>query len=183
VSSIRDVYILCTHCAFSLALQSLVSLNIHNWCQNINLTSPIYFIHGGRWHVVPDKEIDVDAVMQNRLEFDAGQDILEGALVYRIQKKHAESAQDKPKRIWLLVAWNGEYTKELHVCVLLVEHNKRLDEDRLRKLYKRRWPLLEARANATGGSWTLNNTTKLATTIKATDEGYRWDISISEESK
>jgi hypothetical protein len=36
--------------------------------------------------VVLNQEIDVNSVMQNHLEFDSGQNILEGALVYRIQK-------------------------------------------------------------------------------------------------
>jgi hypothetical protein len=56
------------------------------------------------------------------------------------------------KNIWLLVAWCGEHTKRLDVCALLIEHNKRLDEDRLKKLYQKRWPLLKERAKATGGS-------------------------------
>jgi hypothetical protein len=167
-------------CVVSLALQSLVSLNVHNWCQDINLTSPVYFIHGGRWHVVPDQEIDANAVMQNRLEFDVKRDILEGVLVYRIQGKHVESAQDESKHIWLLVAWNREYTKGLDVCALLVENNKQLDEDRLKKLYQSHWPSLGEQAKS---NWTLNDTTMLKTTIRVMNGGYRWDIFISEEEK
>jgi hypothetical protein len=169
-------------CIVSLTLQSPVLLNIHNQCKDINLTSPVYFIHGGRWPIAPDQEIVVNAVMQN-IKFDAEQDLLEGALVYRIQRRHVESAQDESKHIWLLIAWNGGYVNGSDVCALLIEHNKRLGEDRLKKLYQKRWPLLKERANATGGSWTLNDTTKLATTIKVTNRGYRWDIFISEERK
>jgi hypothetical protein len=170
-------------CVISLTLPSLVSLNIHNRCQLISLISPVYFIHGGRWHVVPDREIDVDTVMQNRIELDTEQDILEGALVYRIQRKHVESAYDESKRIWLLVAWNGEYTKGLHVRALLIEYNKRLDEDRLRRSYQKRWPLLKTQPSATKSNWILDDVTMLVTTIKVTNRGYRWDISISEERK
>jgi hypothetical protein len=132
---------------------------------------------------VPDQKIDVNAVMRNRIELDSGQDILEGALVYKIKRQHTESAQDEPKRIWLLVAWSGKYTKGLRVCVLLVEHKKRLDEDRLRKLYQKRWPLLRERTNVTESSWTLNDTTMLTTTFEVMNGGYRWDIFISEEEK
>jgi hypothetical protein len=141
-------------------------------------------MHGGKWSMVPDQEINTNTVTRNRVEFNSRQVILEGALVYKIQRRqHTELAQDESKSIWLLVVWNGKHTKELHVRALLIEHNKRLDEDRLKKLYQKRWPLLKERANATGGSWTLNNTTKLATTIKVTNRGYRWDIFISEERK
>jgi hypothetical protein len=167
----------------SLALRLPVLLNIHNQCQDISLTSPVYFMNGGKWHVVPDQEIDFDNVMRNLLEFDPGQNILEGTLVYKIQKKHAESAQDESKRIWLLVAWNGEYIKGLDVCALLVEHNERLDEDRLRRLYQKRWPLLKTRVNTTKSNWTLDDTAMLSTTIRAMNGGYRWDVYISEERK
>jgi hypothetical protein len=144
----------------SFALQSPISLNIHNQCKDIGLISPVYFIHGGKWPAVPDPKIDVNAVMQNRLEFDAGQDILEGALVYRIQRRHVESAQDESKQIWLLVAWNGE--------------------DRLRKLYQKHWPSLKGQSKS---KWGLDSTTELATTIRVTKGGCRWDIFISEERK
>jgi hypothetical protein len=168
-------------CIISLALQLPISLNVYNQCQDVNLTSPVYFVHGGRWYVVPDQEIDVSAVMSNLIEPEAGQDILEGALAYRIQRKHVRSAQNESKCIWFLVAWYSERTREPHICALLVEHNKKLDEDRLRKLYQKRWPSLRAQANATRGSWTLNNTTKLKTTIKVMNAGCKWQISISEE--
>jgi hypothetical protein len=93
-------------CVVRLALQ-LPTLNIHNLCQGINLTSPVYFTHGGRWNVVLDQEIGVDTVMRNRLEFNSKHDILEGALVYKVQRKqHIESdefIQDGLKDIELLV--------------------------------------------------------------------------------
>jgi hypothetical protein len=177
------VYIFVLIYVVSFALISLVSLSIHNQCRYINMTSPVYFIHGGRWPVLPDQEIDVNAVMRNRIEFNFGQDKLEGALAYRTQRKHAEFAQDESKPIWPLIVWNGEYAKELHVHTLLVGYNKELDEYRLRKLYRKRWPLLKERANATGDSCTLNDTTKLVTTIKVTNRGYEWNIFISGERK
>src|SRR5690606_18870743 len=120
----------------SFALQSLVSLNIHNQCKTIKLTSPIYFIHGGKWHVAPDQKIHANAVVSNRIEFDAKQDILEGTLVYKIQRKHVASARDESKHNWFLIAWHSEHIRELHVRSLVIEYNKRLDEDRLKKMYQ-----------------------------------------------
>jgi hypothetical protein len=63
----------------SLALRSPVLLNICNQCQDITLISPLYSMYGGKWHVTPDQEIDVDAVMRNRIEFDSERNVLEGA--------------------------------------------------------------------------------------------------------
>jgi hypothetical protein len=138
-------------------------------------------MHGGKWHVTPDQKIDVNAVMQNRIEFDAKQDILEGALVYKIQ--YTGSAQDESKHHWFLIAWYGEYTRGSHVRTLVIEHNKQLDGDRLKKLYQKHWLSLKAQNNATGSDWILDDTTKLTTTVNVTDGGYKWDISISEETK
>jgi hypothetical protein len=174
-------------CATSLNLQSSISLNIYNWCQDINLTSLIYFLHGGKWHVVPDQEIDVNTVMRNCLESDSGQDILEGALVYEIQRKlYNESdgfIQDDSKGTQLLVVWHGEYTKGLYVRAVLIEHDKGFDwnEDKLRRLYQKYWYPLDVWVDFIGSNWLLDDTTVLTTAIKVINGGYRWDIFISEE--
>jgi hypothetical protein len=198
VSSIKNVNTLCTYFVASLVLQSPISLNIHNQGQSINLTSPVYSIHGGKWHVVPDQEIDVNAVMRNRIEFDSGQDILEGALVYRLQKmetsfseikrgtqkkraKIDKPIQDESKHIQLLVAWHVEHTKELRVRALLVEHDGELDEDKLRILHQKYWHLFNAQIDPIKSNWQLNDTTVLTTTITAMNGGCRWNISIAEE--
>jgi hypothetical protein len=169
----------------SLTLQSPVSLSIHNQYQDINLISPVYFTHDGKWNTAPDQEINVNAVMRNLLEVDPGQNILEGALVYRIQKKHVKSdksAQYELKCIQLLVAWRIEYTRELRVRALLVEHDNEFnwDEDKLKKLHQKYWRLLKTRVDPIENNWLLHDTTVLKTTIKVVNGGYRWDIFISE---
>jgi hypothetical protein len=182
VSRIRNVDAFLLIC-ISLILRSPVLLNIHNQCENINLISPAYFIHGGKWHVVPSQKIDVNDLMSNRLEFDSGQDILEGALIYRLQRRHTESpkpAQDESKHIQLLVAWRVEPTKESYVCALLVEHDKELDGDKLRRLQQKHWHRLDAWFNSIRSSWLLDITTVLKTAVIVMNEGYRWDIFISE---
>jgi hypothetical protein len=126
----------------SLALHLPISLNIYNRCQNINLISPVYFIHGGKWHAVPDQEIGINIVMRNYLEFDSGRDILEGVLVYKIQRKHIKSdefVQDESKNIQLLIVWHVEHTKRLNVRALLVEYDNEFDKDKLRQLYQKYW--------------------------------------------
>jgi hypothetical protein len=84
-------------CVVSLALQSQVSLNIYNRCCDMDLISPVYFVHGGEWNVIPDHKIGINAIMRSRLELDFGWDILEGALIYRIHKYTApnEFIQDE----------------------------------------------------------------------------------------
>jgi hypothetical protein len=169
-------------CLASLFSQPLVSLNIYNQCQAINLTFPVYFIHGGRWNVTPDQEINVNTVMRNYLEPDFRKDILKGALMYGIQRKHAKYdkfIQDKSKQVQLLVVWCGERTKELHVRALLIEHDKKLDKDKLRKLYQKYWHLFKARANPTISNWLLYDAIVSITTIKTMNECHRWDIFIS----
>jgi hypothetical protein len=140
-------------------------------------------MHGGKWHVVPDQEINVDAVMRNCIEFE--QDILEGALVYKIQRKHVKSgksARYESNHIQLLVAWCVEHT-ELHVRALLVEHDGELDEHKLRSLHQKYWHLLNAQVDAIKSDWQLNGGSVLKTKIKAMNGGYRWDVFISKGSE
>jgi hypothetical protein len=182
VSSTKNVDTFVLICVASLVFQSPISLNIYNRHQDINLTSPVYFIHGGKWHVAPDQEI---GVMQNYLEFDSGQDILEGALVYGIQRKQTESdklIQNEPENIQLLVAWHAEYTNGLDIRALLVEHDKGFnwDEDKLKRLYQRHWHPLDAWVDFIGNDWLLNNATVLRVNVNVMNGGYRWDIVIYE---
>jgi hypothetical protein len=174
-------------CVVSSTLQLPILLNIHNRCQNINLTLPAYFMHGGRWNVVPDQKIDIDTVTRNILEFDSGQNIMEGALVYKIQKRRRakldKSAHGESKCIQFLVAWHVNHTKGLDVRTLLVRHNKRLDEDKLRQLYQKCWYPPNVWVNTTGSNWLLDDTTVLTTTVKIMNKAYECDIFISERIK
>jgi hypothetical protein len=169
----------------SLALQSPVSLNIHNQCQDINLIYPVCFVHGGKLHVAPDQEINIDAVMKNYLEPNTGQNALEGTLVYRIQRKHAgsdEFVRNEPKQIQLLVVWHTEHKRYSNIRAVLVEHDKELDEDKLKELYRKCWQPLRVWVSPTKNNWLLDDTTVLETTITEMNEGYGWDIFISEKS-
>jgi hypothetical protein len=146
----------------SLVLRSPILLNIYNVYQGISLISPTYFIHGGSLYVAPDQEIDANFMMRNWLKFDSGQDILEGALIYRIQRQHAEfdkPIQDGLEDIQLLIVWRGEYKKELHVHILLVEHDKRFnwDKDKLRRLHQKYWHSLNAQIDSIGCSWLFDD--------------------------
>jgi hypothetical protein len=140
-------------------------------------------MHGGRWHVVPGSEIDVDSVMSSHFKFDPEQDILEGALVYRIQRRQYgesdNSVQDESKYIQLLIDWRVEHTSELYVRALLVEPDKELDEDKLRVLHQKYWYLLKARVNPIKNNLLLNDAIVLTVAVKAMNGGYRWDIHIT----
>jgi hypothetical protein len=171
----------------SLALYSLVSLNIHHQCQVINLISPVHFIHGGRWKMAPDQEIDVNTVVKNDLEFDSERNTLKGALIYRIRRRQYTEAdrsiQDESKHFQLLVAWHVEHAKECHVRALLAEHEGELDEDKLRSLYEKHWHVIKTQTNPIRSSWLLDDATVLEVTTKVMNGGYRWDIFISEGVK
>jgi hypothetical protein len=166
-------------------LQSPISFNLHNQCKDINLISPVCFIHGGKWHAVPDQKIGVNDVMRNRVEFDSGQNTLEGALIYKIQKRHNSKfdkySQDESEDTQLLVAWRVRRGAEPIICVLLVEHDSELDEDKLRRLYQKCWNSLEKQVDFIGSNWLLDDTTSLETTVKVINGGCTLSIFISEE--
>jgi hypothetical protein len=145
-------------------------------------------MRGGEWYTVFDQEIGSRDVMMNRLEFSSEQDILEGILVYKIQRQHAESdesIQDESKCIQLLVAWHVEHTKGLHVRALLVEHDKEFnwDEDKLEQLHQKYWHSLDAWVHSDGGNWILDDESVLTLPVALTNGGYKFEIFISEEKK
>jgi hypothetical protein len=130
--------------------------------------------------------MDVDTVTRNHIELDFGQDILEGALAYKIQRQYAKSnsyAQDESKSIQLLVAWHVEYTKGLDVRALLVEYDEKFnwDEDKLGKLYQKYWHPLDVWSKLIKCNWLLNDAKLLTITAIVMNGGYRCDIFISEE--
>jgi hypothetical protein len=118
----------------------------------------------------------------HRLEPNSIGNTLEGILIYRLQKKHAifvKSFHDEAKHIQLLIAWRIEYTKEVYVRALLVEHDSELDEDKLKRLYQKCWHILEANVDLIESKWMIDDTTILTTAVKTINEGYRWNIFIS----
>jgi hypothetical protein len=170
----------------SLALKLPVLLSIHNQCQCINLLSPVHFMYGGKWHIVPDQEIDANTVMRNCIEFDSGQSVPNGALVYRIQRRHAESdkiIQDESKNLQLMLTLGGKYASEFNVRVLLVEHDKEFNQNEIWTLCEKYWILLNLRPIFIRSTWLLDDATMLTTTVKAMDGGYGWNVFISEARK
>jgi hypothetical protein len=74
-------------------------------------------MYGGRWNVIPSHTIGANTIMRSHLEFDSGQDILKGALIYKIQEYTAsdessiQNESDHPyqaNNVFLYV--QGEYT-------------------------------------------------------------------------
>jgi hypothetical protein len=140
-------------------------------------------MHDGKWNIIPDQEIYTNTVMRKCIEFNFGRDILEGALLYNIQKQHSEPdefVQNESKCIQLLVTWCSGRTGGLQVCAFLVEHDKELDKDKLRRLHQKYWHLLDTRVDPNESNRLLSDTIVLETTIKIMNGGYRWDIFISE---
>jgi hypothetical protein len=63
---------------------------------------------------------------------------------------------------------------------VLVEHEKEIDEDKMRRLHQKYWHLLKKFASSIRSNWLLDDATILGTTVKTMNGGYRWDIFISE---
>jgi hypothetical protein len=183
VSTVRNVDFSVLTCVVSLILRSPILPSIYNLCRNINLTSPVYFVHGGKWNVTPNQKIHAGSVMKNRVRFDFGQDLLDGVLIYRIQRRHMNFDDEDEDELTcqLLIAWHVEHTKRLDVRVLVVKHDEfDWNGDKLKQLYQKCWQPLSVLANSIGSNWLLDDTTVLETMIKTMNEGYRWDIFISE---
>jgi hypothetical protein len=64
---------------FSLRLQLLPCVTIHNQCSNIELVSPVYFDNGAICPKLSDRQIDIDTKMRAYFEINTTQNDVEGA--------------------------------------------------------------------------------------------------------
>jgi hypothetical protein len=172
----------------SLTLKLPVTLKIHNQSQNINLASPVYFNLNGKWHVAPDSEIGVNAVMESSLESnpdslsatesDPEEDTMNGALIYKIQRQNAKFS--RAEDVYLLVIWRVKGAEEPSIYALLIEYKDRITKAKMKRICRVYWSSIEAMVNPTRGDWRLDDATMLTTRVKVVNGGYRWDIFVSD---
>jgi hypothetical protein len=161
-----------------------VKLNIHNQCSNIGLLSPTYATHG--WlecHKPPAYKVCAGDTMRSSFIIKSD-DASYGVLIYNLQGKQVhESTEiigDASSTVQLLVIWRIFESKELYGDVLLVEHDKKLDEDDLRELYSKNFDRFRLCPNSTMETWSLDNNVALRTIFRIMNEDYILDITISE---
>jgi hypothetical protein len=125
-----------------------LNITIHNLHPDLELTSPVYFSNGTVCHVLPSQQVDGCNTTETIFGIDPKQKDFKGALLYKLQKKHAtrtdnysnngtSSVKDMKTNIYLLMVWDIEnYNHGFHVCLIECTDDFTWDEDKLLALYE-----------------------------------------------
>jgi hypothetical protein len=176
-----------------VSFDKALNITIHNQYPNLELTSPVYFSTGTICHVSPNQQVNTSGIMEASFEIDSNQRGFEGALLYKLQKKHTAGTdnqsngsttpiEDAAANIYLLVSWNYDYDHKFYACLIRCSNNFTWNEAKLGSshreyTYKFHWghkPVIMA--------WLVYDGAVMKTKLDIIYEsGYKLDIIISEE--
>jgi hypothetical protein len=162
----------------SLSIKPSFKLSIHNQCGNVDLVSPINIIGDGLECYRPlDRK--VCAGEATRFSFNILGNALNGILAYQLQRRqsHVSTKIDK-SAAHILIIWRVSKFKEFFAYVLLMEHEKELDD--LKELQRKNMNRFKLCSEATTETWSLNDNVALITTFGVMNEGHLLNITISE---
>jgi hypothetical protein len=151
------------------------------------LTSPTYITSDGlENHRPPNYKVYAGNTM--RTGFIIKSDRMSyGALIYKIQKRQphesTEINEDTSSAAHLLVVWRISESKKLYADVLMVVHDKILDKDDLRELYRKNFDRFRLCPDAATKTWLLDDNTALMTTLNIMKKEHVLDITLSEVEK
>jgi hypothetical protein len=144
-SKMNSCYILM--CTVSFAKKTL-NITIHNQYSNLELTSPVYFSNSTVCYVSPSQQANNENTLEASFGIDS-EEISEGALLYRLQRKHATITDNQPSsnatsikdiatNMYILVAWEiRDYDDRFYVCLIEFIDDFSWDGDKLWTLYRK----------------------------------------------
>jgi hypothetical protein len=179
----------------SFAKEAL-NINIHNQYQGLELTSPVYFSNGTTCRVSPSQQTDTGTIMQASFGIAFKQETFEGALLYKLQRKHSNRSDDQPDNstapvedtetgIYLLVLWNVESDyHRFRVCLITCVDEFTWDEDKLWALYKEYSDQVYESYRSSIVTWLMHSNAVMETRFDVKyGSGYKLNIGLSERSE
>jgi hypothetical protein len=170
-----------------------LNITIHNQYPGLELTSPIYFSTSTTYCISPCQQTDTSNTIEASFRIDSKQHYFKGALLYKLQRKHATKIDNQPDNstasnedtvisTYLLVVWNI-VCYDHKICVYLVEctNNFAWDEDKLWALYEEYNDRFYVNHKYDIITWSTNDYAMIKTgfDIKYGSD-YKLDIAISE---
>jgi hypothetical protein len=178
-------------CIVSFTREAL-NITIHNQYPGLELTSPVYYSNGTTCYVPPSQQIDTGSIMEARFGIDAKQGGLNGALLYKLQRKYTTktgkqsnsntaSIKNTATNLYLFVAWNENYCNTFRTYVIECPEEVTMDEDKLWSFY---WDGTDAFRDAIElfvTTWLIDDSAVMKIRCYLTyGSDYRLDIVISE---
>jgi hypothetical protein len=172
-----------------------LNITICNLYPDLKLISPVYFNNRTACHVSPNQQIDTGDTMEASFGIDSERDYLEGALLYKLQRKHVDKTDNQPNNstvstkdtttnTYLLVVWNdGEKWINYRFYVYLIEcaNDFIWDEDKLWALCKEYEDKFHKNYKDNIITWLMNDGILMKTRFDITyGSDYKLDVIISE---
>jgi hypothetical protein len=180
---------------FSLSYKETIDVTIHNQCQDLEISPPIYFSTGAEGYIFPEQQTIIGAILKAsfRIGFDQGP--FKGALLCTLKKEFdpglsfmfdncAKSTQDTATNVQLLIAWSSEYST-LQCAIQLIEHPGVFmwSDAKLCSFYHQH-PKIFSHHNSGTTTWLLNDDTIIETSFKKIQgSDYKLHITISEGTR
>jgi hypothetical protein len=153
----------------------VINVTIDNRCNNIELTSPVYFTKNTTCNVHPSQQVDFRNRMKVSFRTGMDQDTFGGALLYHLKGKDDVSVSAQLLVIW---GWNSY---RLYSHVRLIEHENTLvwDKSKLKALYAGYDSQYDI--DVIIEEWFLDDNKRLKTVCETSRGGLEMNIIISEE--
>jgi hypothetical protein len=156
-------------------------MTINNQCSNIELKSPVYFTKDVTQHIQLPQQVDSNRIMRTNFITSTDQDTFGGVLLYRLQRKENDkSDKDTSISTQLLVIWGYKHNEPYsHALLIEYEDTSVWKKDKLKRLYNVYSSQYDIGFNTE--VWSLDDNEKLKTAVKTSDDGFKMEITISEE--
>jgi hypothetical protein len=174
----------------SLTFQSIMDVTIKNECTNIELTSPICFTKGAKYHGHLTQQVDSKSKMKANFRTDMDSNAVGGVLLYHLQRKkndesndQSDTDEDTPISAQLLVIWKFRIDRLYpHVWLIEPEDEFTWSEGKLKGLYDVYDSQDDTDFIFNRRRWMLDDRAKSQIVCKVSHEGgFKMDITISEE--
>jgi hypothetical protein len=172
-----------------------LNITIRNICSGLVLTSPVYYSNGTTFHASPSQQIDTGTTTGASFGADPKQYCFEGAILYKIQRKHrtrtdnqpnssTTSIEDTATNVHLLVVWDVKHeNRKFRVWLIEYADDFTWDEVKLMELYKKYNEQFIENYIPNVTTWLTHDNIVVKTRSKVTYRSdYKLDIIISEET-
>jgi hypothetical protein len=181
-------------CTVSFNKKAL-NITICNLYPDLELTSSVYFSDCAACHVPPTQQIDTNNTIEASFGVGPEQDCFKGALLYKLQRKHVDRADNQPNsstvsiedattNMYLLVFWNNGWrwiNYGFYVYLIECANDFTWDEDKLWTLCKKYSDKFHKNYKPNTCTWLMNDGALMKTRFDITyGSDYKWDIIISE---
>jgi hypothetical protein len=169
-----------------------LNITIHNQYPNLELESPVYCSTNAAYCASHNQQVDTGAIMETSFRRRPNSGLFEGALLYKLQRKHANRTDNQPNTsitsiedtatsIYLLITWCYYRPYKFYAFLIECTNDFTWDEDKLWALYQKYISEFHQKHKPITMTWLIYDDAVMKTKLDITYEpDFKLDIIISE---